>query len=365
MNQDNTTSINQQQEKSIPHLLRVKHDTEHPYVMLNRQAMRDPNLSLEAVGLWARLLSNKDDWEIHVTQLMEVNKCGRDKMYRILRELITHGYAYHAVDRAKGKYQTGTWYVFESKKSPEEIQKMFPFTENPYTVKPNTVNPTLRNTKGKNSIDKEEYVDSAPPEGDANSPTSSLSDATKKRKPPPKSPFRSVCLKERLPDHPAAEKFKNYFNKPLVGIDDRDHHELIGKYTEPVVLNAYQYLADWKLSKAETKPKVLDDHTDLHRLKKWAIKEVIENPQKVSGLSSHRKWAIGIDKTPIEPLEKRKYAWGTKGAERDKELMDFLNNVKKQPGRLGKMLNEQVDALEKEYLQYIESKGNGDELGSL
>lgn len=362
MTNNSTTDTNQQQEKNGPHVIRVKHDNDNPYVMLNRQAMRDPNLSLEAVGLWARLLSNKDDWQIHVTQLMEANKCGRDKIYRILKELITNGYAYHAIERTKGKYQQGEWYVFESKKSPEEIQKMFPFTENPYTVKPNTENPTLRNTKSKKNIDKEEYVDSAPPSGDAQAPLSSLSDAKKK----PKIPFRSACLVERLPDHPALEKFKKCFNKPLIGIDEQDHQSLVAQYGEKLVRDAYEFLADWKLSKAEADPKKLEGHTDFHRLKKWVFKEILANPQKLTGIGSHRKWAIEIDKKPIEAVEKRRYAWGTKSEKREEELLEYLKKVHKKEGRLlGKMSNEQVDKLEAEMLEYLEHVGVSDELATL
>ena len=325
MPEHNIDSNNQQQEinqKIFSNIIRVKHDTENPYVMLNREAMRDPKLSLEAVGLWARLLSNKDNWQIHVTQLMEANNCGRDKMYRILKELITNGYAFHAVDRTGGKYTPGTWYVFESKKTEEDIKKMFPFTENPYTAKPNTANRTLRNTKNKKNIDKKEYVDNAPPEGDANESPSSLSDTGKK--PLPKSPFRTVCLIERVPNHPSLEKFKKYFDRPLVGIDERDHQDLIAKHGEHIVLGAYAQLAEWKLSKAEVEPKAVTKHTDLQRLKKWVIKEVIANPESVSGLASKRKWAIGIDKAPVEEKAKRQYSACTKSEQREIELVLYL-----------------------------------------
>lgn len=130
---------------SSPHLIRAVHDKENPYVMLNKQAMRDPQLSLEAVGLWARILCHKDDWTIHVTQLMKANKCGKEKMYRILNELITHGYAYCLRDRQKGKYGKTTWFIFESQMSKDDIQKMFPHPEKPDTAKPDLANPPLMN----------------------------------------------------------------------------------------------------------------------------------------------------------------------------------------------------------------------------
>ena len=55
-------------------ILRVKHDKKNPYVMINREALWDKDLSLQAIGLWARLLSRPDDWKIYVSELAQ--SCG-------------------------------------------------------------------------------------------------------------------------------------------------------------------------------------------------------------------------------------------------------------------------------------------------
>jgi len=126
----------------------------------------------------------------------------------------------------------------------------------------------------KKEITKERLTkeDSAPPSGA--SPPPALSDPPK-RKQPPAPKWSSADLKERLPSHAHAEEFNKTFNTHLVGISDKDHQALVAKHGEAVIAQAYDFLADWKLSKAETEPHVLKKHTDFHRLKKWALKEII------------------------------------------------------------------------------------------
>ena len=73
-------------------IIRIQHNRENPYIQLNKKDLWDPNLSLEAVGLLARISSKPDDWHINVKELVKSCGCGKEKIYRILDELIKHGY---------------------------------------------------------------------------------------------------------------------------------------------------------------------------------------------------------------------------------------------------------------------------------
>jgi len=371
--QDNANDTNQQQE-NIPHIIRVKHNRENPYVMINRSAANDPNLPLDTLGLWFRLMCRPDDWEIHVTELMKSCKCGRDKVNRMLGELIKNGYAHRYQERKDGRrknlFGSNVWYIFEFKTSEEEIQKMFPQTGFPLTEVPSTDNPQLQNSDNLSSIntpiDRKNSDIYAPADAVAPKPSpSSLSDAKKKKNPPV--PFRTVHLKERMASHPGYEQFKKLFDTPLVGVDDKNHEALVEKHGESVVDKAYRHLAEWKLSKAEVDPRAVKNHSDFFRLKKWVIKEILNNPQGTSGPSAKRKWAIGIDTAPADPKEKKPYAWGMKSEEREAQITAFYEKKvgKANAKRLGRMSCEEVDNLEKEMLQELDNKGNTDELGSL
>lgn len=371
MAENNTTSNNQQQEKTARNIFRTRKTTH--FVTISTIPLYDKSLSLKAKGLWAFGMAHPNDWTFHLSELETHCSEGKRAIYNAFNELIEHGYAARFAYKEKRENSNlwvfaGNEYVFfESKQTPQQISEVKEEFKKCFSQRcfvdahfEDPQNSTLLEHDG--LIEHDSLEEYAPPCGDANQAPSSLSDAPKKT---PKVPFRSVCLTERMPNHPSLEKFKKSFNIPLVGIDEKDHEALVAKYGESVISAAYTQLAEWKLSKAEMQPKAVTMHTDLHRLKKWVIKEVQANPPAVQGLGSHRKWAIGIDKSPIDPVEKRRYAWGTKGEEREQQLIDYLKKVKKSEQRLGKMSNEMVDSLEREMLEYIEKQGVGNELGSL
>lgn len=76
-------------------IIRTKHNKQNPFVMINKKGLEDPNLSWQAKGLWAFLLSKFDEWTINVTHLSKIyeKKGGGEKaIYAMLNELIEHGY---------------------------------------------------------------------------------------------------------------------------------------------------------------------------------------------------------------------------------------------------------------------------------
>ena len=110
---------------------RCPHDRENPYVQLNKHSLWDENLSLEAVGLWARLMSRPDDWEFNVAELSRSCNTSPHMINKIINELVSNGYAYRSQRRggeSNGKHKTrfSGWdiWIMERKRSPEEISNI-------------------------------------------------------------------------------------------------------------------------------------------------------------------------------------------------------------------------------------------------
>ena len=111
--------------------IRVIHNKENPYVQISRKELQNDTLSFEATGVWTKLLSRPDDWQISIKDLQKSGRCGEDRIYRILNELIDAGYVYRHQERILkanrkpffGKVQ---YYIFESPEDGEEFKKNFP-----------------------------------------------------------------------------------------------------------------------------------------------------------------------------------------------------------------------------------------------
>lgn len=181
-------------------IVRTVHNRENPFVQLNKKALWDENLSLEAVGLWARLLSRPDKWEVRVTELCKSCRFGKDKIRRILNELIHNGYAYRTQPRTAGKFADYDTYVFEFKVTKEEIKEMFPETCFPAPVSAAPVNPPLliqsTNTTNLEQIEKDRVKNKQ-----SNSPAKTLPS--------------SKDLKKKLPKYELSQEEKDLLDKML------------------------------------------------------------------------------------------------------------------------------------------------------
>lgn len=197
-------------------IVRTVHNKENPYVMINKSALWDKNLSLEAVGLWTRLLSRPDDWSIKVAEL--VKSCGVSvkKCYRILKELIDAGYAYRHQSNGPGGFKSWETYVFEYKVSPEDIQKMF--TLGHFALAPNALSANRHTTNT-----------------DLTNPSSLRSEERDKRKeapPPPSAEASALCklflekVRERLPEFktPDLKGWESDMQKLLEGTTKGPEH---------------------------------------------------------------------------------------------------------------------------------------------
>lgn len=126
-------------EKKV-YIKRALHDRENPYLMVKRTTAQDKTLSYESRGVLVYLLSQREDWKVQPTELM-IGGCGRDKVYRILKELIDAKYIEHEKSfDAQHKIVWGDYIVHEyphaenpDTENQEVVLREKPFTENPDT----------------------------------------------------------------------------------------------------------------------------------------------------------------------------------------------------------------------------------------
>lgn len=68
------------------------------YYILDKRISEDDRLSWEARGVFIYLLGKPDDWNICLNHLVKIGSAGRDKMYKIMNELIECGYCVRTRD---------------------------------------------------------------------------------------------------------------------------------------------------------------------------------------------------------------------------------------------------------------------------
>lgn len=119
------------------------------FVVLDKGFLNNTEISWQAKGLLAYMLSLPNDWIFNISDLANRSKNGRDATRNILKELQGAGYIQKEQARSQtGKFAQSVFLVFETPRAP--------FTENPSTVnplagKPSTENPTLLSNKELNN----------------------------------------------------------------------------------------------------------------------------------------------------------------------------------------------------------------------
>lgn len=101
---------------------RCPRDSENPYSMISNSLIRDESISPDCRWLIIYLLSNKDNWKIKMSQIINHVKrhMGRDRVYIVMNEAIKSGY----IQREKikrGNLEHITYYVSEI----PELKKSF------------------------------------------------------------------------------------------------------------------------------------------------------------------------------------------------------------------------------------------------
>jgi hypothetical protein len=114
--------------------------------------MEDERLTFEARGVLAYILVKPDTWQIQINDLRRAGSTGRDKVYRILNELISFGYVIRTTERRRdGTMGQIIYHVYENpqvveRSTPDELVSNQPLPEKPDTVQPDTVQPYPENT---------------------------------------------------------------------------------------------------------------------------------------------------------------------------------------------------------------------------
>lgn len=70
-----------------------------PYAQLGNAMIRDNRLTFEARGVLAYILSFPSNWQFGQEWLCKKTGLGRDRSYRIVKELCTHGYCFRQQER--------------------------------------------------------------------------------------------------------------------------------------------------------------------------------------------------------------------------------------------------------------------------
>lgn len=107
-------------------LVRTIHDRSNPYVINNSHTIRNTKLSAMARFLLVYCFSFRDDWEFSPKSIAKGMGIGRDKVYKLIRELVSKNHALR-IDLSRksdnGRFQCRKckYVFFEKALSPEEM----------------------------------------------------------------------------------------------------------------------------------------------------------------------------------------------------------------------------------------------------
>lgn len=126
---------------------------ESNYAVIPNALLQDKQLSYEATGLLAMMLSLPDDWEIRKSWLQgQKVKCGRDKLTSMMKELVEAGYVRRQVKQGQdGRLDGVDWLVY-----PESTVLL----KNRNTDKPSDgKSDTTKETDIQSKQDTKDYID--------------------------------------------------------------------------------------------------------------------------------------------------------------------------------------------------------------
>ncbi|CAD6367542.1 hypothetical protein SHEWT2_02854 [Shewanella hafniensis] len=83
----------------------IRRAQEGSFTIMPNETIRDPRLSIDALGLLLKLVSLPPNWEVHPSVVQAESKIGDSRWRRISNELIDAGY----LTRAKERLDNGRW----------------------------------------------------------------------------------------------------------------------------------------------------------------------------------------------------------------------------------------------------------------
>ena len=131
--------------------VRAPKSKENPFAQINRALLQNRELSYEARGLLAYLLSHSNDWKINIKDLKQ--QCSSDRVYRIINELIEKGYVKRKrIVNEKGKFIGIRYWTYEEPTFDEDDS---PLRENPDMEIAQKENNEILLYRDNNEIEKE------------------------------------------------------------------------------------------------------------------------------------------------------------------------------------------------------------------
>jgi hypothetical protein len=121
-------------------IIRGKIQASEHFTIMPNHWLRDPELSLKAIGLLAQVLSHSEGWSMSINSLAKANNVGKDAIRTAIKELEERGYLVRQQSRndATNRFEESIWMTSDPSEKPS--------SENPSTEKPSTENPTPKNT---------------------------------------------------------------------------------------------------------------------------------------------------------------------------------------------------------------------------
>ena len=125
---------------------RVDTQSRIPWFQISRQLAQDPRLSFEHRGLMLYLLSKPDNWTVTVLDIQREGNMGKDKAYRLLKELQAFGYILYEHDRGPDGSFVGGHYCVSDTMEFAQDQPENPEQDHRKTKHPTSAKPGIRKT---------------------------------------------------------------------------------------------------------------------------------------------------------------------------------------------------------------------------
>jgi hypothetical protein len=137
-------------------LIRGHHSFDDHFAQIPNSWLRDSRLTLEARGLLAQIMSHRPGWNLSVRSIAHQNSIGKDKVKRILDELLTCGYLERSEKQGKDEQGRMTSYDYITR-DPEPLA-VAPRADKPYTADRPTKNTIPKNTNSLEEQTKETVI---------------------------------------------------------------------------------------------------------------------------------------------------------------------------------------------------------------
>lgn len=130
-------------------LIRGHHSFDDHFTQIPNDWVRDERLSLEARGLLAQIMSHRPGWNLSLRSLAARNHIGRDKVKRIMDELLKFGYLERSEKQGHNEKGHLSGYDYTTR-DPDAL------TQEPYKAEPAKAEPAKAVETTKKTITKED-----------------------------------------------------------------------------------------------------------------------------------------------------------------------------------------------------------------